>query len=425
MIEYIAKSSLLLFVFYLLFLLLQKENNLKFNRFYLITSVLFSLLLPLFHFDFGSSQVIEFPSEFRVAENINTATAVANEPKVIEQSSGFDYGYFISLVYIAIVICLAFRFALNLIRLFSKIRKSDKKIHGYNLVLLDKKVNIHSFINSIFVNASDFEQNRIDNHLIEHELTHLKQHHTIDVIFIELVLIFNWFNPLVYLFRSAIKTNHEYLADAGVNITHDQLKTYSEKIINYTFGKNKINLASEFSYSLIKKRLLMLGKHKSNTIKLPKLLLVSAFTVSALVILPSFSFNTINKPLTQQEAVKKIDKMYKNAKYHVGALGVIKAYAEHSSYNFDTYVLLAELASKPTSGTSLIVKVADITWNTDCECDLLNEIAPLFFTVEGMKREEYLSLAEQASRAKTESELKKVKRKIEQYKKQVATHERI
>ena len=94
---------------------------------------------------------------------------------------------------------------------------------------------------------------------------HITQYHSVDIIFLELIRIFYWFNPVYLLYDRAIRINHEYLADHGVIHDDYDIKSYSDKLLSFIIRRSNIPLASGSNHSFTKKRLLMLTKTKSKS----------------------------------------------------------------------------------------------------------------------------------------------------------------
>jgi hypothetical protein len=146
----------------------------------------------------------------------------------------------------------------------NRIKVSEKiSLEGYRIILTNENTNIYCFLNHIFLSRDDYMDGRIDKELLKHEMEHARQSHTFDIIFIELVKIFYWFNPVNLLYEKAIRINHEYLADNGViNADHD-IKNYANILIRYITGMKNIPLTSGSNHSLTKRRLLMMTKTSS------------------------------------------------------------------------------------------------------------------------------------------------------------------
>ncbi|WP_435260745.1 M56 family metallopeptidase [Tenacibaculum sp. nBUS_03] len=265
MISYFLKSAsclALLLLFY--HIILEREKMHNFNRFYLLGAVIVSFLTPLF--------------------TIETIVIVTDEPEYIDEITGSNeiatnsINYFVYLLYIWLTLTgiLLIRFFKNLWNL-SKIIRSNEKI-GYKkatLVLVNDTISPYTFWNYIFINKEEFNNKKIEKELFTHELTHVTQKHTFDVLFLELLLITFWFNPMFYLLKKYIQLNHEFLADSNVIIVHKNISKYQYLLLNKTAWNNNYYLASNFNYSLTKKRLIMMTtKSSKSKIMLKKLAIV-------------------------------------------------------------------------------------------------------------------------------------------------------
>ncbi|MCF0075696.1 hypothetical protein LZD49_34815 [Dyadobacter sp. CY261] len=130
--------------------------------------------------------------------------------------------------------------------------------------------------------------------MILHELAHKTQAHSLDILFLELVTIFHWFNPLIYLFKRLVQANHEYLADEFVLRSGVSVSDYSDKIINHTFKVKRTALVSGFSKMLVKRRLKLLAKFKQK--KSPFFRLLAFAPISSLLFITT-AFSISSEPL--------------------------------------------------------------------------------------------------------------------------------
>lgn len=262
MITYLLKSGILLFVFYTVYRLwLENEKMLHFNRIYLLASLIFSLLLPLqlISLKYSSSSKI-IPIELdeiviqKTSQNLITLVEHLNLNKVL------------IVIYLIMVSVLTIRFLLNLFSLYNKtIRSEVQLINGEKIILINEPVLPHSFLNVIFINKEEFENDKIASELIAHEKAHLDQNHTLDILFIEVIQIVFWFNPFVLLYKKAIKLNHEFLADEAVNNQFDEVSKYQFLLLDIASNKENVPLASNINYLITKKRLIMMTKKESST----------------------------------------------------------------------------------------------------------------------------------------------------------------
>lgn len=262
MITYLLKSGILLFVFYAVYkLLLENEKMFRFNRAYLIGSLIFSFVIPL--------QLFSIKTTFETGINniqlegivIQKGRAPLNENYIM-----YTIFYYLIRVYVIVSIVLALRFVLNLISFFIKLkRKEIRFVNGVKIVLTNETVLPHSFWDAVFVNKADFEMGKIPSELIAHERAHLEQRHTLDVLFVEVLQIVFWVNPFLSVLKKAIKLNHEFLADEAVNKQFNSVSDYQNLLLDFASNKNTISLASNINYLITKKRLLMMTKKENST----------------------------------------------------------------------------------------------------------------------------------------------------------------
>ncbi len=260
MIDFVITSSVCLTIFLSAYhLLLEKEKMHSFNRFYLLTSIIVSLLIPFLNFEIIKEIPVEVSETVMVERIIPSQVVFAEEetsilPSIIWSLYGLiSFGFFI-------------RFGKNLHQIISKAKSNPTvKYQNADLVLLEEKVLPHTFWNSIFINFDDYNRRNIEDELYMHELVHVTQKHTFDILFIETLKTIFWFNPLFYFYKKAIQLNHEFLADEEVVKSCDNVSFYQTLLLQ----KNSINhvfLTSNLNYSVTKKRLIMMTKNTSKSL---------------------------------------------------------------------------------------------------------------------------------------------------------------
>lgn len=273
-VNYLIESGISLSLFALVyFLFLRRETFFNVNRWFLLVSISFSALLPLFHIPFYAPQAIML-QEVTVTPYINLLSSVtvygASLSKGAEQ---FVLNYsllgYVYLLGVAGFLGLLFFRIFQIIRLIAQNRVvPEGKI---KLVILDRELSPFSFLNYIFVsknlqNAKGWEK------MLEHEKQHIQQGHTIDVLVLEFVAVFQWFNPFFWMFRRALRENHEFLADQAV-ISHGTAPSWYKQILINQYVGDQIVIANNFNYSLIKNRIKMISKIKSRKIANIKILI--------------------------------------------------------------------------------------------------------------------------------------------------------
>lgn len=276
MIDFLIKSSISLIVFLGFYhLVLEREKIHQFNRFYLLISILISLVIPFITFEvFKIIPVVQNLEPVSIGAISNSSEnfvvdTIQNEIQVEDTVNYFPY--IILGLYLVITLILFIRFGKNYFRLVSKIKSNPNiKYKNANLVLMEEKILPHTFLNAIFVNSEDFKNSNIEEELFAHELVHVAQKHTLDVLFVEFLKTFFWFNPLFILYKKAIQLNHEFLADEEIVKTYDNVPFYQNLLLQKSSQFQPIGLASNLNYLVTKKRLIMMTKNTSQKLAVLK-----------------------------------------------------------------------------------------------------------------------------------------------------------
>ncbi|WP_147431741.1 M56 family metallopeptidase [Tenacibaculum discolor] len=197
----------------------------QFNRFYLLGSVLFSFLAPLYNIYIET-----------VPNTLGTTTSLITDSTMnVNTVEEINYAQYLFVGYAIVAIILLIRFTKNLFDIFLKIKQHQKiKTEKATLVLVDDAISPHTFWNYIFINKEEYNSNKIETELYTHELTHALQKHTFDILLIELLQIIFWINPTFIFLKKAIKLNHEFLADNKVITTHKNTTEYQYLLLNRT-----------------------------------------------------------------------------------------------------------------------------------------------------------------------------------------------
>ncbi len=274
--EYLLKSIAcltILLLFYKVFLENQSMHTLK--RFYLLASLVVSLIIPSIVF-----------IEYIVApplDGINEIQPVSLE--VVTQTSEEDvpilnFNTLIWSIYFMGLLLFGLKFAKNLIQVTKDIRQNPKQRFKTHIrVLLQQKVPPHTFLKYVFLNRSQLESNGIPHEVLAHEEAHVIQKHSLDVLFVEMLQVFLWFNPILILFKRAIKLNHEFLADQAVLTKHVDASAYQNTLLAFSTAHNGkqyySTLSNAINYSSIKKRLtVMKTKTSKKSVLIRSLLLL-------------------------------------------------------------------------------------------------------------------------------------------------------
>jgi TonB family protein len=254
-------NSLLLFlfqsvacsmVFYAIYyLVLRNESCYTFNRYYLLLSVAFSIIFPLVRFDspLGLSE--------EVSAVISLPETVIGEQFYPNSSAGFSW---LTLLYICGILTFSVKLVIKIIGISRLIVDREKEAFaGYFLVPTRGRFPTFSFMNYLFWDDTQVLDETENQQILDHELVHIRQRHSLDLLAIELMQIVLWFNPLIHFFRKDIVNTHEYLADQVASKT--AMDVYKRLLVNQTFLSTPPQfMQSHFSYSSVTKRLKMLSK---------------------------------------------------------------------------------------------------------------------------------------------------------------------
>lgn len=240
----------LFFVFYALFL--RKETFFNLNRVYLVSSAILSFLIPMIESDWIKNLFITT----KVKETIYQVGPVvmARITAHTTPDHQLTLGQVLAGVYIAGILVLSLRFIYQLAVINWAISqpKSDTSF---------------SFFNQIRIEERD-----TDNTVITaHEEVHARQWHSADVLLLEAIMIVNWFNPVVYLYRNAVKYIHEFIADRDAIKAGTDKSEYAMLLLSQTFVTPPYHLVNPFfTSSLLKQRIQMMHKNRSHWMMLIK-----------------------------------------------------------------------------------------------------------------------------------------------------------
>lgn len=317
---YLLKSGACLALLLLFYkLLLERQNMHTLKRFYLLFSVVVSFLIPFINFttyvEVPPQAGIEF-IEYKTADTENIAAPeISYLPYVL-------WG-----IYLVGVFFFGSVFILNLRSLFLRIRGNPNlKDNSVVNVLLEEPVAPHTFWRYIFLNREDYEKQRIPPEVFAHEHAHVNQKHSLDILFIELVQVLLWFNPLVYLAKNAIKLNHEFLADEAVLQKGVDTTAYQQILLAFSSNAHNISLANSINYLIIKKRFTVMKKRTlkravwlRSALILPLLAgLIYGFSTTEVV--QEQNESTVKTYQVQEEATPEMIKEYNMLAKHYNSL---------------------------------------------------------------------------------------------------------
>jgi len=249
--HYLLQVNLYLIVFFGFYkLLLDKETYFTLNRIYLVSAGVLSLCIPFIRLEWLTEQ----RAAQQVYTSVNWEAVLAQATIVTERNTGFNWGNAFVYIYCAGILFFLGRLIFNLLAV--------KK-----LISISKAGSAFSFFGKKVIDQELPQMDVIDIH----EEAHIKQWHTVDILFFEILGIITWLNPVIYLYKKAIKNIHEFLADELAAEFQGDKAEYAMLLLSKSFGISPNALTNGFlEKSLIKKRIFMLHKERSKKIAIMK-----------------------------------------------------------------------------------------------------------------------------------------------------------
>jgi TonB-dependent SusC/RagA subfamily outer membrane receptor len=250
--------SAVLMVYYLLVLRNKKFH--QYNRFYLLGVAVVSWIVPLIK--------IVWEQQHAGVRQVDLLTVVAASNSEIEalvasKQESLDWVSLLPNLYVGVSICLAIAMMVSLYRIYKIYTTHEcSNLQQFYLVMTRVKGTPFSFFSYIFWNAEIDIQTPAGKQILQHELTHVKQYHSIDKIGVQLILIVGWFNPFFWLLRKELDMIHEFIADKK-SVENGDAASLAQMLLTTAYPGQQFPLTNPFFFSPIKRRLKMLTNVKN------------------------------------------------------------------------------------------------------------------------------------------------------------------
>ncbi|RHE84554.1 M56 family metallopeptidase [Bacteroides intestinalis] len=289
---YILKSSVCLAAFYLFYrLLLSRETFHRFNRVALLSILLLSCLLPLVEVTVEKQTEVHqtmmtLEQWLMLADMMNTAEAMDLQAEEVTVT----WIQVALLVYLAGILFFALRNGYSLLKLGGLLKSGRKEnLSKYTgdgekvtLIVHEHDIAPFSWMKYIVISKKDLDEN--GREILIHELAHIQNRHSWDLLVADICIFFQWFNPASWLLKQELQNIHEYEADETVIEKGVDAKQYQLLLIKKAVGTRLYSMANSFNHSKLKKRITMMLKEKSNPwakLKYLYMLPVAAIAVTA------------------------------------------------------------------------------------------------------------------------------------------------
>lgn len=295
---YLLQVNVGLILFYALYkLVCTRDTFFRSRRFILIVSLVLPFILPfidvrewlesrdrmimLTHFDYSAV----------LPEIVVGSEAAETGNRVFVLSEWIGY------LYLAGVLVLLVRLAIQAFSLYRLIvRLPEKEINGVRVKCLNDPSGPFSFFGWIFLNPATVKKDELDE-ILTHEVAHVKQRHSVDVLLAEMVSICCWINPFAWLLKREVRLNLEFLADRKVMEAGFATKSYQYHLLGLAYN-HKYGLSNNFNFSHLKQRIIMMNKKKSNA---------AGHIKYALFVLPAFALLVAGNISCSQDASQTED----------------------------------------------------------------------------------------------------------------------
>jgi len=279
----------------------ENRKTYRFNRYYLITALILPFIIPLLSLPEWTLPAMSIQSAtfVPVLQEAFVDIPVTNTLLHENVTANYSWGFMLPLVYFLITCILSIRLILSLKVFIKSILNAEYRNRGRaRLIYTNGKFTPYTILRYIFIPRNQ----PFSDDIISHEMSHVKQWHTLDIFLVEFLQVFCWFNPALPFYRKAIMLNHEYLADESVVNSGVDRNEYLRTLLAVCDNNNPI-LSHKFNKcSTIKKRVKMMMKKNSKTGQLFSILtVVPMFAISLFLFAGNNYAQTVSQTIVSQQ----------------------------------------------------------------------------------------------------------------------------
>lgn len=338
--NYIIKvciGSTLLYTSYFIFI--KRDTFFHLKRIYLLAILLLPVIYPLIVLHIPDETINTkiilqtiFINGDNISEYINRPNTTLHN---INRWNIIPYAWIIGII----ILSINFYIKINTIqKIFSKRKLMKIRIEeNCNIYKMNNEyVSSFSFFNHIFIHKTD---HNTEQKIIQHEKLHIKYHHSLELIFVELISITFWWNPMIWIIKKEIKLNHEYMVDQKIIEQGENKKNYQYSLLTESIKNTSTSITNQFNVSQLKQRIRMMNKKRTNQLAYGKYLF---FMIFPMLLLTANSQSTMaNEPnllkdIISTEINQNKDKAYQEVEimpeYPGKEQGLMKFISENLKY---------------------------------------------------------------------------------------------
>ena len=262
---YEVKVAVALALFYMFYrLLLQKETFHRFNRVVLVSTAVLAFLLPLC--------IVTIHKPMELVQAVESAFIQAEEPVTLElaptvEASAPWWPLTLTVLFWAGAAFVVIRVVVSIISI-GKIVMQGKVVSeedGCRIIVTDRDIDPFSWMKYIVLSRQDWDGPH--ESIVAHEKAHIAYGHSAELLVVDLLSAFQWFNPAIWMLRADLQELHEYEADDAVLRDGTNIKEYQYLLIRKAVSKSGYSVANSFNHSILKNRITMMSKSKSPLVR--------------------------------------------------------------------------------------------------------------------------------------------------------------
>jgi|GEM_PF-3131435 len=273
---YLIKLSISItavFLFY--YLVLRRLTFYNWNRIYLMVCTALSFIIAYVNVEptlQRSNLANTVWVEWLPPVSINNAVAPIQNT-TLQADTSWNMNEWVIFIMLAGMTVMLLRLIIQVLSMRRMLKKAEHfSVRGLHFYQVNEKIIPFSFGNAIFINRTLHTERELQE-IIRHEFVHVKQKHSIDILWAEFLCLINWYNPFVWLMRKAIRQNLEFIADDEVLQTGIAKKQYQYSLLKIV-SNNQFDIASKFNFTSLKKRIIMMNRNKTTRMHLAKFILI-------------------------------------------------------------------------------------------------------------------------------------------------------
>ena len=279
-------------------LLFRNSNRFQLNRIILLTISVFAFALPFIRINLEGQQFQEITSFKEEMDVIFYSDAIIEETPV--EANTLSVTDIISYIYIIGVVFFLMKFVYNIVKIYKiKAGKKIEVVDDVNFIYTNESHIPFSFLKNIYI-----PKDNLDAMIIKHEMSHVKNYHSVDIILMEIMIAFQWFNPFIRMIKNELKNNHEFIADSEAIKDEDEKSNYMMLLLQQCTADDFSTIANNFSFLLTKKRISMITKNQKVKGSVIKVLLT--LPVFALLILLNTQCDNV-KPNEEKQQTPAVE----------------------------------------------------------------------------------------------------------------------